>query len=275
MHAHVQQEIQINYVHGRLGKLKWRKSCSGFRSRRADLWSCFWPVWTLPGFHVCAQAHLFRCGSWHSWAPGGLANCTQGLAKSYDSQHKNRQPCKMLVKPELHFCTQTTGVSLQLGIISGSPQHCNLKSHPWSGHTTQGLLPIRTPECCYWGTSQRAGFPMRHSGKNLPAIAGDTRDVGWVPGSGWSIGEGNDNQFQYSCLENSMEREAWQPIVHGVTKESDTTDWAHAHVHTHTHTHTTPSMLFKSGCWSAQFGDVCAITLLYWFYFSFLLMTVY
>ena len=45
--------------------------------------------------------------------------------------------------------------------------------------------------------------------KNLPANAGDTRDVGLVPGSGRSLGEGNGNPLQYSCLKNSMDREAW------------------------------------------------------------------
>ena len=45
--------------------------------------------------------------------------------------------------------------------------------------------------------------------KNLPAYAGDIRDVGWVPGSGRSPGGGHDNPFQYSCLENPMDRGAW------------------------------------------------------------------
>ena len=39
-------------------------------------------------------------------------------------------------------------------------------------------------------------------------------------------GEGSGNPLQYSCLENPMERGAWQATVHGVTKESDTTEWA-------------------------------------------------
>ena len=39
-----------------------------------------------------------------------------------------------------------------------------------------------------------------------------------VPGSGTSAGEGNGNPLQYSCLENFMDRGAWQPTVHGVTK---------------------------------------------------------
>ena len=45
-------------------------------------------------------------------------------------------------------------------------------------------------------------------------------DLGSIPGSGRSPGEGNGNPLQYSCLENSMDREAWQGTVH--CKESDT-----------------------------------------------------
>ena len=54
--------------------------------------------------------------------------------------------------------------------------------------------------------------------KNPPASAGDDRDAGLIPGSGRSPGEGNGNPLQYSCLENSMGREAWCTTVHGVTK---------------------------------------------------------
>ena len=54
--------------------------------------------------------------------------------------------------------------------------------------------------------------------KNLPANSGDLRDTGSVPGSGRFPGEGNGNPLQYSCLENSMDRAAWQAIVHGVAK---------------------------------------------------------
>ena len=51
--------------------------------------------------------------------------------------------------------------------------------------------------------------------KNLSADAGDTRDVGSIPGLGRSPGEGNGNPFQYSCLENFMDRGAEQATVHG------------------------------------------------------------
>ena len=53
--------------------------------------------------------------------------------------------------------------------------------------------------------------------KNLPANSGDRRDTGSVPGLGKSSG-GHSNPLQYSCLENSMDRGAWQAIVHGVAK---------------------------------------------------------
>ena len=54
--------------------------------------------------------------------------------------------------------------------------------------------------------------------KNLPTNAGNTGEVGLIPGLGRCPGEGNGNPLQYSCLENSMDREAWQATVHGVTK---------------------------------------------------------
>ena len=54
--------------------------------------------------------------------------------------------------------------------------------------------------------------------KNPPANAGDTRDVGLITGLGRSPGEGNRNPLQYSYLENSMDRGAWQAAVHGVAK---------------------------------------------------------
>ena len=56
--------------------------------------------------------------------------------------------------------------------------------------------------------------------------AEDASDKGSIPGSGKSPGEGNGHPLQYSCLENSVDRGAWQAIVHGVTKSPDTPEHA-------------------------------------------------
>ena len=54
--------------------------------------------------------------------------------------------------------------------------------------------------------------------KNPLANAGDIRDAGLIPGPGRSPEEENGNPFQYSCLENPMNRIAWWATVHGVAK---------------------------------------------------------
>ena len=54
--------------------------------------------------------------------------------------------------------------------------------------------------------------------KNPPANAGDVRDVSSFPGSGRSPGGAQDNQVQYSCLENSKDRGAWWAIVYRVAQ---------------------------------------------------------
>ena len=54
--------------------------------------------------------------------------------------------------------------------------------------------------------------------KNLPANAGEVRDIGSIPGSGRSPEGGNGNSLQCSCLENPTDREAWQAIVHGAAQ---------------------------------------------------------
>ena len=54
--------------------------------------------------------------------------------------------------------------------------------------------------------------------KNLPANTGDVRDKGSMPWSGRSPGGGHGNPLQYSCLENPMDRGAWQATVHRVAK---------------------------------------------------------
>ena len=54
--------------------------------------------------------------------------------------------------------------------------------------------------------------------KDPRANVGDVRDAGLNPGSGRSPGEGHGNPLQYSCLENPMDRGAWQALVHRVVQ---------------------------------------------------------
>ena len=67
--------------------------------------------------------------------------------------------------------------------------------------------------------SSQLGFPGGSVVLNLPVSAGD---LGLIPGSGRSVGGGNGNELQYSCLGNPMDRGAYWATVHGVTKKLDT-----------------------------------------------------
>ena len=74
------------------------------------------------------------------------------------------------------------------------------------------------------------GFPGNSVVKNPPASAGDT---GLITGLGRSPGGGNGNPLQYFCLENRMDRGAWQATAHGVAKESDMTEQLSTNIHAH------------------------------------------
>ena len=65
------------------------------------------------------------------------------------------------------------------------------------------------------GSQGALGFPGGSVVKNLPANSGTT---GLIPGPGRSSGEGNGNPLWYSCLENSMDKGAWQTTVRGLQR---------------------------------------------------------
>ena len=78
--------------------------------------------------------------------------------------------------------------------------------------------------------SHPLGFP---GGSEVKASASNAGDPGLIPGSGRSPGEGNGNPLQYSCLENPMDRGAWQATVHGVTKsQAQLSDFTSLHIYT-------------------------------------------
>ena len=65
---------------------------------------------------------------------------------------------------------------------------------------------------------------LEDDGSDRKESACNARDPGLMPGSGRSPGEGDDHPLQYSGLENSMDRGAWQTSVSGGQKESDKTE---------------------------------------------------
>ena len=83
------------------------------------------------------------------------------------------------------------------------------------------------------------------SGKESACNKGD---LGSIPGLGRTPGEGTGNPLQYSCLENSMDRGAWQTTVPGVAKELDMTLWLNNNINYSNHAvHYSPIMGFTTG----------------------------
>ena len=77
--------------------------------------------------------------------------------------------------------------------------------HDWATKQSTAHIPVRASQVALMVTNQ-------------PSNTGDKRDVGSIPGSGRSLGGGCGNPPQYACLENSMDRGAWQATIHRVAK---------------------------------------------------------
>ena len=111
----------------------------------------------------------------------------------------------------------------------GRSQVCPIRKADIFSETLLSYFPsyLIGQDCSQWPSAAareaRKGYQYDHDCasqvaqvvKNLPANAGDT---GSIPGSGRSLAGGRSNPFQYSCLENPMDREACQAAVHGVAK---------------------------------------------------------
>ena len=91
------------------------------------------------------------------------------------------------------------------------------------------LVNLRSLKDLFPPDSKYRCLPGGEVVKNPPANAGDTRDAGLIPGWGRSPGGGNGNSLQYSCLGNPMDRGAWWATVHGLAKQSGTTEQLNRH----------------------------------------------
>ena len=83
---------------------------------------------------------------------------------------------------------------------------------PGAGGVFQRVLALYL---CFGSVTLVRGFPGGSDGKESVCITGD---LGSIPGSGISLGEGNGYPLQYSCLENSVDCSLPGSSVHGVTK---------------------------------------------------------
>ena len=119
----------------------------------------------------------------------------------------------MISRSSLMYFNSMYSWPLNHGLSSLYPLICRL--FPVVNTTVFIVLP-------YW----MIGLPWWLSGKESAYNAGD---AGLIPGSGRSPGEGNGNSFQYSCLENPMDRGAWWAIVHGVAKSQTQLSNHHCH----------------------------------------------
>ena len=113
------------------------------------------------------------------------------------------------------------GLMSCLGRLASAPGSFNLCLHTVTGSRQSYMLFKSRGPVSYIPLISPTGFQGFPDGavvKNLPDNAGDMRHMGSVPRSGRSPRVGNGNLIQYSCLENSMKKGAWQTAVHGIAK---------------------------------------------------------
>ena len=106
------------------------------------------------------------------------------------------------------WCPASVYGSSSLGGYSKSV--CRKSMNNESGEPSLGILPFLMLD--NWASQVELVV------KNPPANAGDTRDAGLIPGLGRSPGGGHGCPLHYSCLENPMDRGAWQATVHTVAQ---------------------------------------------------------
>ena len=155
--------------------------------------------------------------------PTGVADvfgaCGPTHSQSVHTQDTDPQKAPQIMWPNAHALR---GHTWQCAWPHGHTGHTHTQAHEEGTLTThvstQNAGLARPPTRLLNRSALKTGFPGGSVEMNPPAKAGPTGNAGSIPGSGRSPGEGNGNPFQYSCLENSMDRGAWWATVHGVAK---------------------------------------------------------
>ena len=157
---------------------------------------------------LCAALHI----SIHSWTGGGL----QKHHPSKDRASKHR------------VAVATTYPAAYFFVFVSFYFHWISSSETWRRKCPSHLIVMQIIKQNQKMASdsvvpsKQMGFPGGSEVKNPPANAGE---LGSIPGSGRSPGEGNGNPLQYSCLGSPIDQGAWQATVHGVVEELDMTEW--------------------------------------------------
>ena len=113
-----------------------------------------------------------------------------------------------------------------------------------------------------WNLSLKTCFPGGSVGK---VSACNAEDLGLIPGSGRSPGEGNGNPLQYSCLEKSMDGGAWWATVHGAAKSwTRLSDFFLSFTYLHDICTWTPDDTSHLPCMSSCLFQVLPVVFLHW-----------
>ena len=121
---------------------------------------------------------------------------------------------------------------------------CNVESLPSNRNTLCYLLGIQIIPSLWktvWKFLYEAKYSLTISCSGIPwwlrwlRVCLQFGRPGLIPGLGKSPGEWNSNTFQYSCMENTMDRGTWPATIHGVAESDTAVQLTHTHTHTHTH----------------------------------------
>ena len=149
------------------------------------------------------QLCLTLCSPPGSTVPGILqARTLEWVSLSFSNAWKWKVKVKSLIHVRLLAIPWTAAYQVPPSMGFSRQQY-------WS------RVPLPSPLLRVMEDKCMLGFHGCSDGKESACNAGDS---GSISGSGRSLGEGNGNPLQYSCLENSMDRGAWQAPVHGITK---------------------------------------------------------